>query len=100
MYIPSNLIYPYLHEAIYLRMLRKVGENWMILNLILKKKLKKHRAAHLHGIVILDKNWFAFQEPYTGDEITIHVFSDNALLRFTNALLRGIQSMPMNIAIN
>jgi hypothetical protein len=64
----------------------------------LEEKLKKHRAAHLHGIVILDKNWFAFQEPYTGDEIKIHVFSDNALLRFTNALLRGIQSMPMNIA--
>jgi hypothetical protein len=26
------------------------------------------------------------------------MFEDNALLRFTNTLLRGIQSMPMGIA--
>lgn len=64
----------------------------------IEEKLKKYRSAHIHGIVILDKNWFAFQEPFTGDNIKIHVFSDNALLRFTNTLLRGIQSMPMSTA--
>lgn len=76
-------------------------KGWRNINdfkLELEEKLKKYRSAHLHGIVILEKNWFAFQEPYTGDDVEIHVFSDNALLRFTNTLLRGIQSMPMNIA--
>jgi hypothetical protein len=64
----------------------------------LKDSLQKHSSAHLHGIVILEKNWFAFQEPYSGNDVEIHAFKDNALLRFTNTLLRGIQSMPMDIA--
>ena len=63
----------------------------------LEDKLLQYREAHLHGIIILDKNWFAFQEPYTGENVEVHVFDDNALLRFTNTLLRGIQSMPMNV---
>lgn len=63
----------------------------------IEEKLKKYRSAHIHGIVILDKNWFAFQESYTSDNVEIHVFDDNAFLRFINTLLRGIQSMPMSI---
>lgn len=64
----------------------------------LSEKLQEHPSAHIHGIVVLEKNWFAFQEAYTGDDVEIHAFDDNALLRFTNTLLRGIQGMPMNIA--
>lgn len=64
----------------------------------LEDKLSQYREAHIHGIIILEKNWFAFQEPYTDDKVEVHIFDDNALLRFTNTLLRGIQSMPMNIA--
>lgn len=76
-------------------------KGWRTVNdfkLEIEEKLKKHRSAHIHGIVILEKNWFAFQEPFTGDNIVIQVHEDNALLRFTNTLLRGIQSMPMSIA--
>jgi hypothetical protein len=64
----------------------------------LQNKLNEYPEAHLHGIIILEKNWFAFQVPYMGKHAEVHVFSDNALLRFTNTLLMGIQSMPMDIA--
>jgi hypothetical protein len=63
----------------------------------LEDKLTEHQGAFLHGIVILEKNWFAFQEAYN-DGVKVHVFDDNALLRFTNALFRGVQSMPMYVA--
>lgn len=63
----------------------------------LTEKLQQHRSAHLHGIVVLDKNWFAFQEAHTGAQVEVHAFDDHALLRFTNTLLKGIQSMPMFI---
>lgn len=64
----------------------------------LTDKLQEHRSAHLHGIVVLEKDWFAFQEAHTDSQVEIHAFRDNSLLRFTNTLLRGIQSIPMDIA--
>jgi len=64
----------------------------------LTDKLQKHRNAHLHGIVVLDKDWFAYQEAHTGAEVRVHAFSGNSLLKFTNTLLRGIQTIPMDIA--
>ena len=76
-------------------------KNWRTLDNFksyLKESLEKHSGAHLHGIMILEKNWFAFQEPHSENNVEIHVFNDNALIRFTNTLLRGIQSMPMDIA--
>jgi len=63
----------------------------------LVEKLQQHILAHLHGIVILEKNWFAFQQAYTRPPV-VHAFNDQALLRFTNTLLKGIQSMRMEIA--
>ncbi len=63
----------------------------------LKEHLERHIDAHLHGIVLLDKDWFAFQESYTSP-VSVQAFKGNALLRFINTLLRGIQSMPMGIA--
>lgn len=63
----------------------------------LEEHLKKHPDAHLHGIVILQKNWFAFQESYNSP-VLVQAFEGNALIRFVNTLLRGIQSMPMAIA--
>jgi hypothetical protein len=64
----------------------------------LENILQNNRSAHIHGIVILDKDWFGIQEAHSGDQVNVEVFDDNALLRFTNTLLRGIQSMPMYIA--
>lgn len=64
----------------------------------LKEKLKEHSRAHLHGIVVLEKNWFVFQEAHTGEDVLLHGFDNNCLLRFANALLRGIHSIPMGVA--
>lgn len=75
-------------------------KGWRDLNAFrnhLINKLKEYPKAHIHGIIVLEKNWFAFQEAYTGEDRIVHCFDDNCLLRFTNTLLRGIQSMPMGI---
>ena len=63
----------------------------------IEEHLRRHPGAHLHGIVLLDKDWFAFQESYD-PQITVHAFEGNALIRFVNTMLRGIQSIPMGIA--
>ena len=59
------------------------------------KCLLDHRAAHLHGVVVLDKDWFFRQESFTGSERRVSRESGNCLLKFLNALLHGIQSIPM-----
>lgn len=76
---------------------KKGWKNIQDFKIYLENKLNEYPKAHLHGIIIIEKNWFAFQEPYTNNRAEVHVFDDNALLRFTNTLLRGIQSMPMDI---
>lgn len=60
-----------------------------------RNELKKYPEAHIHGIAILRNNWFVHQEAYAKDPQTLHSYDDNCLLRFTNALLHGVQSMPM-----
>jgi hypothetical protein len=57
--------------------------------------LSDHRDAHLHGVVVLDKDWFFKQKSYTGEKRCVFRESGNCLLRFTNALLHGIQSVPI-----
>jgi hypothetical protein len=58
-------------------------------------ELKKYPEAHLHGVAVLKNNWFVHQEAYAENSPTLHAYDDNCLLRFTNALLHGVQSMPM-----
>lgn len=59
-----------------------------------RNELKNYPEAHVHGVVILKNNWFLHQETYKDPPI-LHSYDDNCLLRFTNALLHGVQSMPM-----
>ena len=63
----------------------------------LQAALLKHKEAHIHGAIVLDKNWFAKQEPYTDERRELIAYDDDCLLRFTNSLLHGIQSMPMGM---
>ncbi len=75
-------------------------KGWRTLNdfrLDLEEHLGRHTDAHLHGIVVLEKNWFAFQESYNSP-VSVQAFEGNVLIRFVNTLLRGIQSIPMAIA--
>lgn len=63
----------------------------------LKAALQKHKKTHIHGAIVLNKNWFVKQKPYSDEDIALIGYEDNCLLRFTNSLLDGIQSMPMNM---
>lgn len=61
----------------------------------IERCLLEHMSAHLHGVVVMDKDWFFKQISYTGDERRVIRKTGDCLLKFTNALLHGIQSMPM-----
>ncbi len=73
-------------------------KGWKDLNAFeneLRSELKKYPEAHIHGVAILKNNWFVHQEAHAKESPTLHVYDDNCLLRFTNALLHCVQSMPM-----
>lgn len=59
------------------------------------KCLQGHPGAHLHGVVVLDKDWFFRQESFTGSGRRVTRERGGCLLKFLNALLHGIQSIPM-----
>ena len=63
----------------------------------LQAALLKQKEAHIHGAIVLDKNWFAKQKPYTDEQRELIAYDDDCLLRFMNSLLHGIQSMPMRM---
>ncbi|HKQ23897.1 MAG TPA: DUF6602 domain-containing protein [Burkholderiales bacterium] len=58
----------------------------------LQRELTKPYGAHLHGIVVLSKNWFAFQRPFKAPA-EIEIFTDMALLRFVNSMLENLKSV-------
>jgi hypothetical protein len=60
----------------------------------LEHELNKPLGAHLHGIVVVSKDWFAFQRvPKTGESARVDMFEDNALLRFVNSMLDSLKSV-------
>ena len=59
------------------------------------KNVAKETAAHVHGLVVLDQNWYLAQEAYAGVEAKYYKFSKNALLQFVNGMIHGLASMPM-----
>jgi hypothetical protein len=60
-----------------------------------RQALLKNRKAHLHGVAVLKRNWFVYQMAYTGSDVQIRKFSDNALLRLNSKLLKEIQGMQI-----
>jgi len=68
-------------------------KNLTTLTNYIRRKLK-HSNAHLHGLIVLDKGWFLYQEPYTSD-IKLIRFNKDALLRFVHKLTYDIQSMKI-----
>jgi len=63
----------------------------------LQVALQKHKDTHINGAIVLNKNWFVKQKPYSDETIELIGYEDNCLLRFANSLLHGIQSIPMNM---
>jgi hypothetical protein len=51
--------------------------------------------AHVHGAIILAKEWFAYQVAYTK---TVHHYSGNSLLRFVQKMMHDVGSFPMHQA--
>lgn len=60
------------------------------------KTLCATKNSHLHGLVVLSKDWFLQQlAPGKGKSVAIQPFEGNALLRFLQHLLVAMGSMPM-----
>lgn len=57
----------------------------------LERALNEQRGAHLHGIVVLSANWFAYQQP-NRPRAEVRLFTDNALLRYVNSMLKVLKS--------
>lgn len=62
----------------------------------LQAAILNHKNTHIHGAIVLNRNWFIKQKPYD-DSVELIGYEDNSLLRFTVNLLHGIQSMPMSM---
>ncbi|MEW6687086.1 MAG: DUF6602 domain-containing protein [Candidatus Edwardsbacteria bacterium] len=68
-------------------------------NDFLTQSLFEFKDAHLHGIIVLEKDWFLYQEAYPKEGVEFHCHDNNSLLRFTNKMLHDIQSFPMGIML-
>lgn len=53
--------------------------------------LDKVGAAHIHGVVVLSKDWYLYQLPYQKLAKT-KLYTDNALLRFMNGMLTTLRA--------
>jgi hypothetical protein len=62
----------------------------------LKEALMKVPDAHVHGVIVLAKEWFAYQVPYSGEERQVKHYSDHSLLRFTKKMMHDLGSCPMH----
>ncbi len=51
--------------------------------------------AHIHGLVVLEEDWYLSQEAYSETGHEFQVSKDNALLHFINGLMHSIASVPM-----
>lgn len=62
-----------------------------------ERTIAEVRTAHLHGVVVLSRDWYAFQVPYkTPPEV--RVFSDHALMRFTSGMLNLLRATKIREA--
>jgi uncharacterized protein DUF6602 len=61
----------------------------------LTKALRKVPEAHVHGIVVLAKEWFAYQVAYAENGPTLKHYTDNGLLRFVKHMIHNLASVPM-----
>jgi hypothetical protein len=65
----------------------------------LENKLNEPHGAHLHGIVVVSKGWFAFQHVRKKRELArVEMFADNGLLRFVNNMLKSLKGVVVREA--
>jgi hypothetical protein len=53
--------------------------------------------SHIHGCIVVNKGWYAYQKPYT-DPAHVEVHTDAALLRFVSNMTHSLASFPMAAA--
>jgi hypothetical protein len=54
-----------------------------------------HGPSHVHGLVVLDKDWYFSQGAYADGGPRFYVRQGDALLHFVRGMLHGLSSMPM-----
>jgi hypothetical protein len=64
------------------------------LSTALRRALSENPRSHLHGVLVLNKGWFLYQEAYEEQPI-LRVYTNNALLRFIHKLTYDCLSVPM-----
>lgn len=62
----------------------------------LRQALLKAPGAHVHGVIVLSKEWFAYQVPYTDNDRRVKRHEDNSLMRFVHKMMHDIGSFPMH----
>jgi hypothetical protein len=61
----------------------------------LKKALETtRRSSHIHGLVVLDKNWFFVQQPYSRPR-HFEYATDNALMLLVKQMINSMSSLPI-----
>jgi hypothetical protein len=60
-----------------------------------EEQLLKNRRAHVHGVLVLARDWFFTQHAFTGEKVVLSKHDDNALARFLTKLLDDISSFEM-----
>ncbi len=51
--------------------------------------------AHIHGLAVLDSDWYVTQEAYAEDSPKYQATEGDALLNFVNGMLHSIGSITM-----
>lgn len=65
----------------------------------LERELNKPLGAHLHGIVVISKDLFAFQRVRkAGESASVKIFKGNALLHFVNSMLSSLKGVVVRDA--
>jgi hypothetical protein len=72
-------------------------KGWSTLDGLLKslKEANQDALAHIHGLAVLDSDWYVTQEAYATAAPHYHGFEGDALLQFVNGMLHSIGSVQM-----
>ena len=59
-------------------------------------EVTKKAPSHVHGLTVLNRDWYITQEAFAEGGPKFHIFIGDALLRFVNGLIHNISSVPMH----
>lgn len=59
------------------------------------KEAYRERPIHIHGLAVLDSDWFVTQEAYAEEPPKYHASEGDALLNFVNGMMHSIGSVKM-----